>query len=385
MKRYLRPLGILVVLAIVALIVVKVMSGTQTKKLTAYFPRATGLYAKSSVRVLGVPIGKITSITPMGDRVKVEMTYQAKYKLPADAAAVIVPPSIVSDRYIQIAPVYDSGPVLADGATIQMDHTEVPLELDDIFGDIDSLMKALGPEGANKDGAFSRLIDTGARNLRGNGEQLNATLRDFSKAISTLSNGRDDLFGTVSSLQQFTTALANDDGGVRRVNQDLADVSVQLASERQELAAALRNLAVGLGQVSSFVHDNKNALTADLKALTKTTGTIVKEKRALIEFLDVAPTALENLALSYDNETRTLRVRSNGENGSNPSDPTNPVCQIFTLLGQPCPGAAAALPGALKLPSTPSTKGNTDLPSIGRPISGLTGTKALAALMGVAQ
>jgi phospholipid/cholesterol/gamma-HCH transport system substrate-binding protein len=384
--RVLRVVAPLVVLALVVVGAFKLLGGHDSKKLTAYFPRATGLYAHSSVRVLGVPIGTITKITPEGDRVKVEMTYDAKYKLPTNAAAVLVPPSIVSDRYVQIAPVYDSGPVMADGAVIPLERSEVPIELDDIFGDIDTLMKALGPEGANKDGSFSRLIDVSAQNLNGNGAQLNATLREFSKAIGTLSEGRNDLFGTVSSLQQFTTALANDDAGVRRVNQDLAAVSVQLAGERQELGAALRNLAVGLGQVASFVHDNKTALTADIKALTTTTGSVVKEKRALMEFLDVAPLALENLALSYDNETRTLRTRSNAENGSSPSDPTNPICQIFTLLGQPCPGATAPLAGALRLPSGSTTKSTTgQLPTVGRPISGLSGTAALSALLGVAQ
>jgi phospholipid/cholesterol/gamma-HCH transport system substrate-binding protein len=385
-SRVLRIGAVVVVLALLVVGLLKVLGGSDTKKLTAYFPRATGLYAEASVRILGVPIGSITKITPMGDRVKVEMTYDAKYKLPADAAAILVPPSIVSDRYVQIAPVYDSGPALPDNATIPIERTEVPIELDDIFGDIDTLMKALGPEGANKDGSFSRLIDVSAQNLRGNGAQLNATLRDFSKAIGTLSAGREDLFGTVSSLQRFTTALANDDAGVRRVNDDLAEVSVQLAGERQELAAALRNLAVGLGQVASFVRDNRTALTADIKALTTTTSTVVKEKRALMEFLDLAPVALENLALSYDNETRTLRTRSNNENGSDPSDPTNPICQLFTLLGQPCPGAAAALNGPLQLPKSSTDKPSVGgLPLIGTPISGLSGADALVALLGVAQ
>lgn len=380
MSRVLRVVAPLAVLVLLVVGVMKLLGGGDTRTLTAYFPRATGLYAESSVRVLGVPIGSITKITPEGDRVRVDMTYDAKYKLPADAAAIIVPPSIVSDRYIQIAPVYESGPTLADGAEIPLERTQVPIELDDIFGDIDKLMLALGPEGANKDGAFSRLIDVSAQNLRGNGTAMNAALKEFSRAIGTLSAGRDDLFGTVSSLQQFTSALAKDDGGVRRVNADLAAVSVQLAAERQELAAALKNLAVGLGQVASFVHDNKAALTDDIKGLTTTTSTIVKEKRALMEFLDVAPAALENLALSYDDETRTLRTRSNAENGSSPNDPTNPICQLLTFLGQPCPGATAPLPGALKLPVNTTPK---QLPSVGRPITGLSGTAALAALLGV--
>ena len=51
----------------------------------------------------------------------------------ASAQAVIVAPSIVGDRYIQLTPVYESGPKLRDGATLSTKDTSVPLELDQIY------------------------------------------------------------------------------------------------------------------------------------------------------------------------------------------------------------------------------------------------------------
>ena len=42
---------------------------------------------------------------------------------------------------------------------------------------------ALGPNGANENGALSDLIDTGAANLDGNGEALNRTITGFSQAV----------------------------------------------------------------------------------------------------------------------------------------------------------------------------------------------------------
>jgi phospholipid/cholesterol/gamma-HCH transport system substrate-binding protein len=357
---------------VVGLYVVVRHDGNQ-RHLTAYFSRATGLYTESTVRILGVAVGKIDELVPEGDRVRVEMTYDGSHKLPADVGAVVVAPSIVSDRYVQLTPVYESGPVLGDDAVIPLERTRVPLELDDIFKNLDELNRALGPEGANADGALSRLIGVGARNLSGNGDVLNRALRDFSVAIGTLSGSREDLFGTVRNLQTFTSALAADDGGVRRVNESLAAVSVQLNGERQELAAALRNLATALGQVNGFVRDNRAALTTDLKALTQTTSTVVKEQRALTEFLDVAPLALSNLALAYDDETRSLRVRNNAENDFfDFSDPTSPFCQLFSTLGTACPSlpAAAAPRAAAAAP-------------VDRTPSSLSGVAALRALLGV--
>ena len=92
------------------------------------------------------------------------------------------------------------------------------MELDRISSSLDDLLVALGPTGANKDGAFADLLDTGAKNLDGQGQKLHDTNRDLSKALETLSGGRNDLFGTVKNLQVFTTMLATNDGQVRRLN-----------------------------------------------------------------------------------------------------------------------------------------------------------------------
>src|SRR6185312_6566383 len=111
----------------------------------------------------------------------------------------------------------------------------------------------LGPNGANKNGALSRLIDVSAANLKGNGVELNGARKEFSAAISTLAGSKTDLFATVRQLQQFTTLLAQNDGGIRAVNGNLAKVGGQLAAERHDLGAALANLSTALQLVNSFV------------------------------------------------------------------------------------------------------------------------------------
>src|SRR6266498_73931 len=41
---------------------------------TAYFDKAVGVYPGSEVKVLGVGVGRIDTVTPQGDRVRVEFT-----------------------------------------------------------------------------------------------------------------------------------------------------------------------------------------------------------------------------------------------------------------------------------------------------------------------
>ncbi|HET8595753.1 MAG TPA: MCE family protein, partial [Intrasporangium sp.] len=294
---------------------------------SADFVRAVGLYPGSDVRVLGVRVGQVDSVVPLGDRVHVTFSFDDAHKVPADARAAIVAPSLVSDRYIQLLPVYSGGPALAAGARIPLDRTAVPVELDRISQSLDDLMVALGPDGANKDGALNRLLQTSAANLDGNGDRLHSTLHDLSTAVSTLSGSKDDLFGTVRNLQSFTSMLASNNEQVRRLNSDLATVAVQLGEERENLKLALKNLGVAMNEVSSFVKDNRALLKTDVARAVAVTGAIARNRDALSEVLDNAPVALSNLQNAYHPQTGTLDTRNNAKGLD---DPLLLLCSILT-------------------------------------------------------
>ena len=297
-----------------------------TVQVTGMFTRAVGLYPGSDVRVLGVPIGTVVSVTPRGDQVAVKFEYDPSVKVPADAKAAIVSPSLVSDRYVQLLPAYTSGPVMASGSTIALDNTAVPVELDRVSASLDDLMVALGPDGANKNGALSRLLDTGAKNLKGQGGAIHDTTHDLSLALQTLAGGKDDLFSTVKNLQSFTSTLATNDTQVRRLNGDLASVSDQLAGERGDLGAALKNLAIALNETSTFVHDNRAVIRTNLDQLTSVTTTIAKQRDALAETLINAPVAVSNLNHAYNPTSGTLDTRNNA---AQLDDPALMICALI--------------------------------------------------------
>ncbi|MGZ4436547.1 MAG: MCE family protein [Nocardioidaceae bacterium] len=351
-----RVIAVAAVLALVAAAVV-LWPRPDTIKVTGSFSRAVGLFPGSDVRILGVHVGKVLSVKPEGDHVAVAFEFDAKYKVPADAKAAVVAPSLVSDRYVQLLPAYTSGPVMRDGARIGLDRTAVPVELDRISTSLDDLLVALGPQGANKEGALSNLLDTGAKNLKGEGTNIHDTNHDLSLALSTLSGGRNDLFSTVKNLQSFTSMLATNDTQVRRLNTDLANVSDQLAGERGDLAAALKNLAVALSETSSFVHDNRTVLKTDIGQLTSVTSTIAKQRNALAETLDNAPVAISNLQNAYNPKSGTLDTRNNA---AQLKDPALLLCSLIT--GPTGTGNTQLCSTIQKLLKVPSLPGGAGLP-----------------------
>ncbi|MFL6130211.1 MAG: MCE family protein [Mycobacteriales bacterium] len=374
-------LAVLVVAALVLALVVLRTGGGLTR-VTAHFARAVGVYEGSDVRVLGVRIGTITRVEPAGETVRVELEYDADRKVPADAIAVVIAPSVVSDRYVQLAPVYRGGPALPDRADIPVSRTATPVELDEVYGALNELSVAMGPRGANRDGALSRLVDVGAANLKGTGADIGRSLSDLSRAVRTLSEGRQDLVGVIRNLQVFTTALARNDAQVRRFNSLLAAVAAQLAGERVALGAALANLATALGDVARFVRQNRELLRRNVSGLAAVTSVLTDQRAALAEFLEVAPTALSNLNDAYNPSSGTLDTRNQlgklavpavlcsllGAGGRLPALPA--LQRQFCDAVNRSPGLPT-IPGLPPAPGSPPPGGSgptLPVPSVGAPV-----------------
>lgn len=345
------------VVALVGAALVLFLPGSGQKYVVADFPRAVSLYEGSDVKILGVAVGKVDTVTPKGTDVEVKFHYDDKYKVPADAKAAVISPSIVGDRFIQLTPVYKGGSVLQDNAHLGLDRTATPLELDEIYKNLDDLNQALGPEGINNPdehgtGALTRLLDSTARNFGGEGVQFNRTLKDLGKFTKTLADNKDELFSTSASIEKFVNTLATNDDTVRRFNDSLASGAQLLSSDRQELAAALHNLSVAMVAVRGFVKDNRSALTSNIKGLTRISNTLVKRRKSLDEILHAAPPALNNLAVAYNSTSGTLDTRDNaGELGNQlTSNPGTVLCAFIneaTTTLPDCPAQALNnLPGA---------------------------------------
>lgn len=307
-------IAVVAAVAVVAALVVVFWPGAEKKYVFAEFPRTVSLYEGSEVKILGVAVGKVESVVPSGTVVKVKLYYDGKHKVPADAKAAVISPSVVGDRFVQLTPAYQGGAVMQDNARLGIDQTATPLELDEIFGALNDLNIALGPDQANKAGTggvgpLTRLLDSTARNLGGHGAQLNQTLKDFGAFTKTLENNKEELFGTLAQVQEFTSTFSRNDDTVRQFNDSLAQGADLLADERQELAAVLRNLSEAMVQVRGFVRENRGSLTRNIAGLNRISKTLVKRRAALDEILRVAPAALNNLFLAGNVKQGTLDTR----------------------------------------------------------------------------
>ncbi|MCE7011467.1 MCE family protein [Kibdelosporangium philippinense] len=312
MNRGLRAIAVLSIVALVLTAVTYlVFRASGGLRLTVYFSSAVGLYEGSTVRVLGVPVGTVDSVVPTGRLVRVELSVDSARPIPAVASAVVVAPSLVSDRFVQLSPAYAGGTKMSSGAMIPVERTVTPVELDDLYKSLSQLSTALGPDGANSKGELARLLDVMAANTKGNGALIGETIKQFADASRTLAAAKDQLFGTVDGLQQFTSMLARNDNTVVRFTNQLRDVSASLAASRLDLGGALSELAIALDQVRGFVKDNRAALRSNVDKLVSVTQVLVDQRKSLAEALDTAPNAVMNLSNAINPLTGAFETRGN--------------------------------------------------------------------------
>lgn len=301
LRSWIRPLATMIVLLLVAgggaLATVDGQDDEGTYEVTAYFTKAIGLFPNSDVNVLGVPVGTIASVTPVGTRVKVVMEIFDEHRIPADATAAIVPISLISDRYIQLEPPYESGPALADGDVIGVERTQIPAELDDVFAQLKKLLDAIEPGSENEPGALGALIVQLDKTLAGTEEDLSGTLTNASKLTKTLADANSDVSDLLINLDDVFTTLATRAGSLGSLNRNFALVMGLLAESRLDLEATLANLASTTQELAGLARRHQGRLAEDVEIAARVTATILDNRASVdqgLTWLPVVALGLKN-------------------------------------------------------------------------------------------
>jgi phospholipid/cholesterol/gamma-HCH transport system substrate-binding protein len=275
------------------------------KSVTAYFTTATAIYPGDEVRVVGVKVGRIASIEPVGTQSKITLDIDRDVPIPADAKAVIVAQNLVSARYIQLTPAYRSGagPTLPNGAVIPIDRTAVPVEWDEVREQLMRLATDLGPHADTQTPAFARLIDSAADAMGGNGQKLRQTIAQLSGVGRILADGSGNIVDIVNNLQTFVTALSGSSEQIVQFQDRLATLSSVVDSNRTSLDLALTDLSTAVTDVQRFVAGTRNQTVEQIQHLTNVTQNLADHHTDIEQLLHIAPTAFANFYNIYNPDT----------------------------------------------------------------------------------
>jgi phospholipid/cholesterol/gamma-HCH transport system substrate-binding protein len=264
----------------------------------ANFTEASRLKAGQDVRIAGVPVGTVKSISLKDDNsVDVEFDVNDKYQLYTSTRAVVRYENLVGDRYMEIT----SGPgelrKLPPGATIPKTNTQPALDLDALLGGLRPVLKGLDG------GKVNELSNAVIEMLQGQGGALANMLASTSSFSQNLAS-RDQLIGEV--INNLNTVLGTvDEKGAQfdKTVDQLQQLMTRLAQGRDPIAGAIPPLASASSDLTEMLETSRRPLQG-----------VIENARPLAQRLDERKDdvnkVIEPLAENY------LRLNALGAYGS---------------------------------------------------------------------
>jgi phospholipid/cholesterol/gamma-HCH transport system substrate-binding protein len=278
---------------------------------TAQFEDSIGLYVGNAVSVLGMPVGKVTSIVPNASYVEVKLEISRSVDIPADVQAVTVSTSVLTDRHIELTPPYHDGPKLENGDVVGLARTRTPVEFDRTLAMVDKLSRALSGDGQGH-GPLADLVTIGDKITTGTGPNIKATLDELAQALQlSADNGaqtKKDIRSVAANLAELTQATTDNDSAIREFASNIRQLSDILADEDFGAGNTGKQINQILDQAAALLEENRDRLKGTAADAQTLTAAIDDYRREIAEFFDVAPLAIDNVYNAIDTNAGSLRV-----------------------------------------------------------------------------
>lgn len=302
-------------------------------RVTAYFDSSIGLYPGDQIRILGVPVGEIDKIEPQPARAKITFSIDQRYAVPANVRAVVLSPSLVTARAIQLTPVYTAGPKLQNNAVLPLERTSVPVEWDELRSQLKRLTTTLQPTTPGGVSTLGAFVNTIADNVRGQGASIRGMVTGLSQSLSILGDHSADIYGTLRNLAVLVSALHDSTDLMRQLNRNFAAVTALLANDPGAVGRAINDLSTAISDVKSFVADNRDAIGTTSDKTAEVVAALGGSIDDIKQSLHLLPTTLSNYVNIYEPAQSSVTGVLAGTNFSNPLNFICGAIQAASRLG----------------------------------------------------
>ena len=248
-----------------------------------YYEDVTGLMESSRVKLRGVEVGNVRSITLLDDKVEVEISIDAEYAdmIPANSVAEVASAGLMGGMEVYIIQ-GDSEEIMEDGGTFE--------------GRIrPDMIGTLADKGGELLDGLNVTVESINTLLGDNSEgigQLIANLESMTASIDeVLAASSDDIEGAISNLNTFTATLSENSARIESMLVNLESFSGELAD------------ADLVGQLSATV-ESLNAVLATIQSTEGSVGKLLNDA----ELYNSLTTASDNLGLLLEDvKARPMR------------------------------------------------------------------------------
>lgn len=315
---------------------------TRTSSVCAEFTDTVGLYEGNSVKMLGVDVGTVTSISSdssVPDGVLVTMDVDENVELPADIGAVTMSSSIVTDRHVEFTEPYVDGPAFDRGECIPLERTRTPLGVSETFDAVSALAAdLLGPadeNGNRKDilGNALRSIDV---SVKESGPQINSAIAQLSVLAGEPTDRDATVRRLIDNIDKLVDVFAVNWPDVAKLLDNLKAGMITLTEFTTEFSGAV-GLAVELIPVLARQLDKYgDKMYGFLDQLIPIVDVGLGRVGDIKDILEQVPAVSDALVAMYDRDLRAGRVTYHPPQFEIATESPNEICALINKYRPTC-------------------------------------------------
>ncbi|MEV4367789.1 MCE family protein [Nonomuraea sp. NPDC049637] len=260
----------------------------------ALFTDASGLREGDEVRIAGVRVGRVESVTLAGVQAEVAFSVRRTTALPRGVVAAVRWRNLVGDRYLTLSTGPGGPGLLPPGARVT--DTRPALDVTALFNGFRPLLNAIRPQDVNK--LSWQIVQV----LQGEGGTVEALLGHIASLTGTLAD-RDAVIGRViTNLGAVLGEIAGREHDYDRLLIDLRALIGGLAGDREAIGDSLATL----DRLTVVTGDLVRRARPDLRASVRHADGLLKALNARSALVQ------DTLARAPDRLGRLVRASSYG-------------------------------------------------------------------------
>jgi phospholipid/cholesterol/gamma-HCH transport system substrate-binding protein len=261
---------------------------------TAYnatFTNVSGLKSGQFVRIAGVEVGQVKSLTLQPDTsVKVSFTADPSVVLTEGTRAVIRYDDLIGGRYLALEEGAGSVKRFNPGDTIPLANTSPALDLDALIGGFRPLFRALDPDQTNE--LTSQLIKA----FEGQGDTIGSFFTQAAALTNKLAD-RDQLIGQVIvNLNTVLGSLGDQSTQFAKAVDSLSTLVATLASRKNQISDAVDSINAASGSITDLLVQARQPITKIVSETDRAAGIVVADHDYVDNLLATLPDAYQVLS-----------------------------------------------------------------------------------------
>ncbi len=264
--------------------------------LSANFDDVTGLNVGDSVKVAGVIVGKVSSLSVVDGpnngtgRALVRFSVHKTLRLPQNTEASIRWRNLLGQRYLYLNPpdaAHADPTVLRSGDHIA--NTISVVDIGELFNRLGPIVNVLDP------GQVNQFIDAVSGALSGNEQNLSQALDNLANVTASLASHDDAIGRLVSNVNTVAATVSNRDQEIKTVLDNLVAISSTFSANTKIVDDAVTNLGTVSTNLDRLLSNNRTQIDQILANLSTVLNVVVGRLPTINAILAGFPNASRSL------------------------------------------------------------------------------------------